>query len=52
MPTRKEVIEYFETNYGKEYLNDQTVVELVNDYLTEKNTIDWNTYKDKDNIEK
>lgn len=51
-PTRKEVIEHFEKTYGKYYITDQATVELVNEYLAEKNTIDWNTYKDKDNIEK
>ena len=45
-PTRKEVIEYFEKYYGKHYLKDQAKLELVNDYLAEKNTIDWNTYKE------
>jgi hypothetical protein len=43
-PTRAEVIEYF----GEDYLRDSAITELVNDFLTKNNTVDWNLYKDTD----
>ena len=46
IPTRKEVIEYYEKYYGKHYLSDTVKSELVNEYLIKNNSIDWNTYKD------
>ena len=41
--TRQEVIDY----YGETYLREQSILELVNNYLIENNRIDWDTYKDK-----
>lgn len=40
--TRQEVIDY----YGETYLREQSILALVNKYLTDNNQIDWNTYKD------
>lgn len=44
VPTRADVIEYF----GEDYLRDTAIAELVNDYLVENNTVDWNLYKNTD----
>ena len=40
-PTRKEVIDY----YGNDYLRNYAISGLVDDYLVENNTIDWDTAK-------
>ena len=41
--TRQDIIDY----YGETYVREQAIIALVNNYLIENNTIDWDTYKDK-----
>ncbi len=45
--SRQEAIDYFNQYYGDNYLEDYIMSSMVEDYLFEKNTVDWELTEEK-----
>ncbi len=45
--SRQEAVDYFNQNYGDSYLEDYIMAAMVEDYLFENNTVDWELTEEK-----